>query len=424
MAELSVLGLELQTLRMEIRTLRMELKKLPCRADCDETNLGARRELQRKLEIAEFRCAEVEETQRIEDVKRRAMDLGMLVSRECVEIDRYCPLCLESIPLVRLIHVICCCGRIRCHRCYQRQTDVAETSICPFCRFDLEKDDVDEHLLSNAREGKTWAQFLVAKQIQIGGGGFGKDHLQAQEWYTLAADQGDAHAMQALADMWQMGFPEAIPPLPTNQELADEYVASAAKNGSAEGQYRMAHRNESSSYEHTIFDEIAMIWYTLSAAQGYHLAQCALGEAYMFGRFVEENAFKSIYWVRKAAIQGWGPAQAFLVAQLPRTKALTYDGQFDVAGYSAIPEACFWYDECTKNVDKCHQKPKWLQVVQCGCCGKSGKEQKLRRCKRCKSSGYCDTECQRKHWETGHKRDCNGVYQWRKALKDNSPHDE
>jgi Sel1 repeat len=339
----------------EISQLRLELEKLPRRDDCDETNLTARRELQRKLELAEFRFAEQEELERIEDGKRRAVDLGLLASLECVEPDRLCPICLVNISLRRTILRAPCCGAIQCYRCVQRGRAVTKMPCCPFCRYD-KWEKIQDHLYREAIEGKTWAQLLLGTQLRNGENGFEKDHSQAQQWFALAADQGNAKAMLALADLRQMGFPQAIPPVPPDQELADEYVALAAKHGSAEAQYRMACRNEPTPYEHTMIDEITIIWNTLSAGQGYHMAQCALGEAYMYGDFGEENAFKSIYWLRKAAVQGWGPAQLQLSHQLPHAKALIYDGQSDVPGYSAIPEASFWYDKYEKSAEESQGK--------------------------------------------------------------------
>jgi MYND finger/Sel1 repeat len=368
-----------------------------------------RRELQRKLEVAEHRHAECEEMQRIGDVKRRAVELGMIVSLKCTENNRECPLCLQDIPFGRKLLATSCCGGRHCSKCA-----LNGNSSCPFCRFDNWK-EIHKHLRSNANKGMTWAQLILAAHLRDGGNGFEKDRFQAQEWYTKAADKGDIDAMLSLSALWQMGFPEAKPPVPPNQVLADKYIAMAAKNGSAVAQYHMVH--ESTSHEST------MIWYTLSAAQGYREAQYILGAIYKLGRFgAEENAFKSVYWLRKAAIQSWHVAQLLLAIELPRVKARMYDDQSDVVGYSAIPEACFWYNQGTDHVERCtHLSFKWLLVVQCGCCGKTRKETSLRRCSKCKSVGYCSKACQRKHWKMGHKRDCTSVDPCLLALRENSP---
>jgi MYND finger len=88
-----------------------------------------------------------------------------------------------------------------------------------------------------------------------------------------------------------------------------------------------------------------------------------------------------------------------------------YDCEGDVVGYSAIPESCFWYDRYEETAKKRQMeikaKPEWLQVVKCGCCGMPKSQgAQLLRCAKCKSVGYCGKECQREHWNMGHKRDC------------------
>eukprot|EP00942_MAST-04A_sp_MAST-4A-sp1_P014565 g14565.t1 len=52
---------------------------------------------------------------------------------------------------------------------------------------------------------------------------------------------------------------------------------------------------------------------------------------------------------------------------------------------------------------------------QCSYCNKKSKK-KLKCCSRCKVVAYCNTECQTKHWENGHKQDCKKYRKMDKGL--------
>ena len=46
-----------------------------------------------------------------------------------------------------------------------------------------------------------------------------------------------------------------------------------------------------------------------------------------------------------------------------------------------------------------------VETWQCDACGKES-DVKLRLCGGCRSVYYCDSKCQKSHWDNGHKKDC------------------
>ena len=46
-----------------------------------------------------------------------------------------------------------------------------------------------------------------------------------------------------------------------------------------------------------------------------------------------------------------------------------------------------------------------VETWQCDACGKESVT-KLQCCGGCKSVYYCDTKCQQRHWNAGHKNEC------------------
>jgi TPR repeat protein len=160
----------------------------------------------------------------------------------------------------------------------------------------------------------------------------------------------------------------------------------------------------------------------LAADQGLALAQCALGNMYanLYHQCTPNVLYKAMYWLKKAARLGHNEAALPLSLLLLDSKALLFDAKCDVAGYSAIPEANYWFEMGTAETMEPHfvQRPRSLQLLECGNCGKSSTgtngtsnngHAEFKRCIKCKGVRYCGRDCQALHWAAGHKRDCKAV---------------
>jgi MYND finger/Sel1 repeat len=458
-----VLKEEEQVLLSAIGEIQSKLDK--CNDGAEQVNLRG------KLGEAWKRAAEIKEEQRVKTTIEKAVATGLIESPMVIDDVGECPLCLEEIPktvpstlcLKRgdLYQRLLCCGAVICVKCtdqrhrktvghhvplpqvpgvflsFDSETEVHEgpstvdLKTCPFCRS---ANHGEEHLVSlirrNAEAGKSWAQCALGQTMVDGSYGVKIDNWKAKEWLEPAAEAGDVNAMQYLSRLWEMGFPEAG--VSSNPKKAKKYLLRAARKGSGVAQYKFAV---------TGFDKEAGIWMTLSAAQGFVLAQRDLGINFRQYRFPEDKRtpksggsdpmiqHRALYWLRKASLQGETEAQKHYVFGLLNSRASAMGGLVDAVGYSAIPEALFWCEFMTDEMkdsvcDEVGAKlmqhgsinPMNIQN-QCACCGKPrGNGCAIQLCAKCKGIGYCGRECQTRHWKMGHKRDCKVVEDCRKAL--------
>jgi MYND finger/Sel1 repeat len=458
-----ILEEEEQVLLSTIEEIKSKLTK--CNDWAEQVNLRGR------LGEAWKRAAEVKEEQRVQETIEKAVTTGLVETPVVIDDVGECPLCLEEIPktvpstlcLKRgdLYQRLLCCGTVICVKCtdhrhrkttghtvpfpeapgvflsFESETEVPEGTgtvdlkTCPFCRS---PNHGEEHLVSlvrrNAEAGKSWAQCALGQTMVDGSYGVKIDHWKAKEWLEPAAEAGDFNAMHYLSRLWEMGFPEAC--VSPNLKKAKKYLLRAARKGSGVAQYKFALTGS---------DKEAGIWMTLSAAQGFVLAQRDLGNNFRqycipgnkrtptsvgFDPMIQNRV---LYWLKKASLQGEMEAQKNYVFGLLNTRASTLGGLVDAVGYSAIPEALFWCELMTDEMKNSFCDAVGAKLVQrdsvnpmkilnqCACCRKpSGNGCAIQLCSKCKGIGYCGRECQTRHWKMGHKRDCKVVEDCRKAL--------
>jgi TPR repeat protein len=431
---------ELLQLRLEVSRRGEKIVSLPCLGERDGSTVKLCRQLQAQQEVDAHRLAELEELQRIDSVIQTSIESGFIVTPVDLERSGECPLCLDQLTIVMDLKSMSCCGALICKECAetisksqastinqihasndilqrtQRIKELSALQCCSFCRSPC-RDNAHQvaQMLSHATAGKAWAQVAYGECLEDGLRGVEQDRYAAMKWYTMAADQGNASAMNYLSLMWEEGFPEAG--RPSSEKKANKYMALAACNGSPGGQYNMA------VFESGRSDD-SLVWCSLAASQGFCQSQFMLGEIHLHGRHGMPNAvFPAIYWLRKAALQGYAKAQMHLAFSLIITKQAIYDGIIDIAGHSAIPEACFWLGLYEEAMNAAHEipmaRPLWLQAhsSKCGCCGKSQSVIKLQRCAKCRIIGYCSKVCQVQHWKMGHKHDCRNLDVWKDAMK-------
>jgi TPR repeat protein len=363
-----------------------------------------------------------------------------------VDIDRCeeCPLCFEKrSDGVADQTCMTCCGAVFCDECeattkkrkesiisqiyatndlVQRDQLIHELEMLQRCAFCREPLGPDEHKVSqlygNANKGKAWAQLCIGECFEDGHRGMKQDLYKAVDWYTLAADQGNAIALYRLSHLSRLGFGKSA-----SRKKAKEYMQRSAQRGYPVAQFEMA-VSVSCRYD----EATKLTWCSLAAVQGWHAAQFKLGEMHMNGELLlpllpgTDDASKAaaLYWFRKAALQGHAPAQRRLAIAL--IKREIYEGPADLPGHSAVPEACFWlglYEETIRRQRQVPKKrPAELQISRCACCHqRRTADITIQRCGKCKGAGYCGTECQARHWKLGHKLDCAKVAKLKTTMK-------
>jgi MYND finger/Sel1 repeat len=187
----------------------------------------------------------------------------------------------------------------------------------------------------------------------------------------------------------------------------------AAAAGFAVAQYLLGKilSGLTSSSSVPIDHERAFELYAAAAGQGYGPAQSELAVAYDLGLGVAPSLKLSIFWDRKAAMQGVASAQSSLAGSYLRLRITKYG----VTGTRvAIPIALFWARKAAAAGDPVAipvlRYLEHLTANRCSFCSASGSTLSCRmlRCSRCKEGLYCSVEHQKKHWKV-HKRFCEEV---------------
>ncbi len=130
------------------------------------------------------------------------------------------------------------------------------------------------------------------------------DRAQAQRWLTKAAEQGDAEAQRALGLFLY----------PTDKVAAIGWIRKAAEQGETMGQFTLGVALRDGNGVKPSRDE-AMRWLGLAAKQGLPEAELALGML-LLTQPAGTDAIQGLGWLRKAAEQGYGPAQTQLAEVL------------------------------------------------------------------------------------------------------------
>ncbi len=148
----------------------------------------------------------------------------------------------------------------------------------------------------NDTEAITWIrkaaeQGNAAAQLALGvaysnGQGVQHDITEAAQWWRKAAEQGDAKAQYKLGESYHQWNEVSFVP---HNDTNDTRRKSAEADAKA------------------IND-----WYRKAAVQGYAPAQCALGMAYYTGEGVQQDYSEAVTWYRKAVEQGDVEAQCGL----------------------------------------------------------------------------------------------------------------
>ena len=172
------------------------------------------------------------------------------------------------------------------------------------------------------------------------GNGVEKDYAKAVEWYTKAAEQGNAEGQWRLGNCYCSGNG-----VEKDDTKAVEWYTKAAEQGDSAGQWRLGNCYY---YGYGVEKDYvkAVEWYTKAAEQGDSDGQWLLGTCYILGYGVEKDYVKAVEWYTKSAEQGNSDGQW-------RLGYCYYNGNGVEKDYVKAVE---WY---TKSAEQGNSKGQW-----------------------------------------------------------------
>lgn len=142
-----------------------------------------------------------------------------------------------------------------------------------------------------AEQGNAKAQWNVAILYARGPGGIAQDMQQAVQWCQQAADQGFAAAQATLGLMYANGQG-----VEKDMGQAVALLQQAADQGDAEAEYNLAIMHEQGLPTGTADPKQAFDWFSKAAEQGLPAAQERLGLMYAMGQAMEQDLVEAHKW--------------------------------------------------------------------------------------------------------------------------------
>ena len=327
-----------------------------------------------------------------------------------VQGEEICPLCLEQMPPLTFRGLersrLMCCGVAICGSCLpvMRRHEVSSGHECLLCDGSLPTSiEIGARLtVQHAEKGEAWAQFNLGTRY-LDGHGVPKDKVKARYWLQQAAEQDHVIAQGNLGTILLMAG--------ANDEAAI-WLQRAADNRDPVGISGLArlysphisHEQEVASSIKQSAKHAVQLW-QLAADSGWKEAQRELGFCYDCGLGVPRDEVKGECWLTQAAAQGDAQAQHQLGGMCLRMARLA-------AAYFWIAKAA----EKREDARDLLSQMKDSINARCGSCGKKlAASSSL--CPQCKAVRYCNKECQKQHWKSGHKKDCEDTAEAARAIE-------
>ncbi|KAL9190307.1 hypothetical protein ACHAXT_007518 [Thalassiosira profunda] len=329
-----------------------------------------------------------------------------------------CPICLDplyaGITHRLFVGALPCCGK----------------QICVSCA-----DDHVEKIQEEFTKTKPYYQYVTGKDYFTGGrGGINRSNdRKALQYMKMAAKGGEAEA-QALLGLFYHQSPRGIVERSTTDALY--WYETAASNGHvfSHMSYAMALIKEwiksPDTENHQVYPMTAF-----AAHHGILQAQSHLSDYYSyfqpdFDVVTKKSFIRAKYWLGKVlrspqsevVEQGQANAYGRYASILLALQDENMNGVSDVAGHSSVPEALYWFrkakevNSVTPQDEKLMEQCELVGTFRCHCCKTSSEKYKLAgqgnmmKCRRCHWARYCSKQCQVRHWEMGHKKDCKKKY--------------
>ena len=170
--------------------------------------------------------------------------------------------------------------------------------------------------------------------------GVEKDEVKAFEWYSKAANNGDAEGQCSLGVCYELGKG-----VETNSREAFKWYKKSAGNGNAMGQCCLGAMYEYGTGTEVDLEE-AFRWYEMAANNNDELGQYYLGCMYEYGKGTRKDPKKALEWYKKSAENGYACAQYCL--------GLCYE--YGQGTEKDRESAIRWYKTAAENGDKDAQK--------------------------------------------------------------------
>lgn len=162
-----------------------------------------------------------------------------------------------------------------------------------------------------AQQGNAKAQWNVAILYARGPGGIAQDAQQAAQWCQQAADQGFAAAQATLGLMYANGQG-----VEKDVGQAVTLLQQAADQGDTEAEYNLAIMHEQGLPTGSADLQQAFVWFSKAAEQGLPAAQERLGLMYAMGQAMEQDLVEAHKWFFIANENQHPSAQANLAHSL------------------------------------------------------------------------------------------------------------
>lgn len=145
-----------------------------------------------------------------------------------------------------------------------------------------------------AQAGHPVAQWRLAFHYRHGRG-VEQDRTASYRWYRASAEQGLTQAMNELGEHYQRGWG-----VEADEDEAYRWFLTSAEAGDAQGADALARMYRTEGVGPYDDDERAAHWYRVSAEAGWMGGMRGLGDAYRFGRGVEQDRVEALGWYIKA----------------------------------------------------------------------------------------------------------------------------
>ena len=320
-----------------------------------------------------------------------------------------CVFCNKSVLLDAFMYtMITCCGKVRCDSCPDSFIDMRGRKRCASCNTLVPKRPVI--LQSEARLGKTWAEMGLGITLHNE-----EKYEDAREVFVRVAMKGNFGAFIALSDMYRVG--QGVP-----RDMA--FAAACARKA------RTLNAECGLLSNRSLF-RIAMASIDVEGSEISNAILLAIAQE------TDEDALDQYLCVRVAASL-WEAgkhqssadvyAKLFCYGHIEFANSASY--KFFCGGKYALSK--LWLDVACKTKSlftstegiNTGEKQTWqdgrpqrdttrskLREMRnsCGGCGGtlSGETRKYCRC--CMTYCYCNEDCQKQHWDGGHREECKEV---------------
>jgi len=192
--------------------------------------------------------------------------------------------------------------QITCEESMQSHSSEVDISVC----------------LEQARQGNAQAQYIVAKNYQLGIG-VQKDEAQARAWLQHAAQNNYPQAQLELARMYHYGLMGL-----NDAELAFRWYLQGAKNNDPECHYQVGRSLYYGELGQDVEPERGIKYLTQAAQLNYYPAQYAVASLSLEGKLTLDKT-QTMNYLRQAANAGLAEAQYKLAKVLMQFSLPQYD---------------------------------------------------------------------------------------------------